>query len=196
MRVERIGQDKIRFFLTFDDLSERGIEKKDMWGDIPKIHDLFNDMMEKAYDELGFEVTGPVAVEVFALPAQGMIVVVTRGKSMNDEQFDDDDPDIYEMEVTLEETDCIIYGFKQFEDVISASKVLASMTDEGQLYYYEQHYYLKFDDDLFSENEIERLVSVLSEYGEPSAITSYMLSEYGKVIMDKKAVGQVTQFFR
>ncbi|MGE5701533.1 MAG: adaptor protein MecA, partial [Clostridia bacterium] len=81
MRVERLGTDKIRIFLTFDDLSERGIEKEDMWRDIPKVHELFNDMMEQAYHELGFEVSGPVAVEVFALPAQGMVVIVTRGKT-------------------------------------------------------------------------------------------------------------------
>ena len=46
MRIERLGQDKIRIFLTFDDLSERGIQKEDMWQEIPKVHDLFTEMMD------------------------------------------------------------------------------------------------------------------------------------------------------
>ena len=97
MRVERLGGDKIRFFLTLDDLADRGIEKEDIWRDIPKVHELFNDMMEHAYQELGFEVTGPVAVEVFALPAQGMVVVVTRGQAPGDMAEEiSQDPEIYE----------------------------------------------------------------------------------------------------
>lgn len=79
MRIERLSQDKIRIFLTFDDLSERGIQKEDMWQEVPKVHDLFTEMMDQAYSELGFDATGPLAVEVFALPAQGMVVIVTRG---------------------------------------------------------------------------------------------------------------------
>lgn len=79
MRIERLSQDKIRIFLTFDDLSERGIQKEDMWQEVPKVHDLFTEMMDQAYSELGFDATGPLAVEVFAMPAQGMVVIVTRG---------------------------------------------------------------------------------------------------------------------
>ena len=102
MKMERLSHDKIRIFLTFDDLSERGIQKEDMWQEIPKVHELFKEMMEQAYNELGFDVTGPLAVEVFALPAQGMVVIVTKGTSS---MFDDEEDDIYELEVTLEQSD-------------------------------------------------------------------------------------------
>ncbi len=80
MKMERLSQDKIRIFLTFDDLTERGIHKDDMWREIPKVHELFSEMMDQAYMELGFDATGPLAVEVLAMPAQGMMVIVTRGK--------------------------------------------------------------------------------------------------------------------
>ncbi len=102
MRVERLEGDKIRFFLTLDDLMDRGIEKEDMWRDIPKVHELFNDMMEHAYQELGFEVAGPIAVEVFALPAQGMVVIVSRSRVPRIEGRDlENDEDVYEIEVTM-----------------------------------------------------------------------------------------------
>jgi adapter protein MecA 1/2 len=45
MRLERLNYDKIKIFLTFDDLSEREITKEEMWLDIPKVHQLFRDMI-------------------------------------------------------------------------------------------------------------------------------------------------------
>ncbi|MCZ1268628.1 adaptor protein MecA, partial [Paenibacillus tundrae] len=48
MKIERLSHDKIRIFLTFDDLSERGIQKDDMWQEIPKVHELFTEMMDQA----------------------------------------------------------------------------------------------------------------------------------------------------
>ena len=71
MRVERLGGDKIRFFLTLDDLMDRGIEKEDMWRDVPKVHELFNDMMEHAYQELGFEVVGTSSCRSFCFASTG-----------------------------------------------------------------------------------------------------------------------------
>ena len=62
MKIERLSQDKIRIFLTFDDLTERGIQKDDMWREIPKVHELFSEMMDQAYTELGFDPSGPLAV--------------------------------------------------------------------------------------------------------------------------------------
>lgn len=83
MKIERLSQDRIRIFLTFDDLSERGIQKEDMWREPPKLHELFLEMMDQAYNELGFDASGPLAVEVLAMPAQGMVINVTRGKTNN-----------------------------------------------------------------------------------------------------------------
>lgn len=78
MRLERLNYNKIKIFLTFDDLSERGLTKEDLWRNAPKVQQLFRDMMQEANTELGFEADGPIAVEVFSLQAQGMVVIVTK----------------------------------------------------------------------------------------------------------------------
>ncbi len=186
MRVERIGNDKIKIFLTFDDLKDRGIKKEDLWSDVPKVHDLFNEIMEEAYDQLGFELSGPVAVEIFALPAQGMVVIVTRGKSnLLDE---DEKDDLYSLEVTLEESDSIIFAFKDFEDMVSATnRVNSYLIYGGQLYYYKEHYILVFDNIDVVEKEIDKFISLLSEYGEASPISKVILEEYGKIIISEDA---------
>lgn len=195
MRVERLGKDKIKIFLTFDDLKDRGIKKEDLWTDVPKVHDLFDDIMEEAYEELGFELSGPVAVEVFALPAQGMVVIVSKGKNKAwDEQGLDND--LYALEVTLEESDSIIFAFKDFEELINASKRVNSyLIYGGNLYNYKDHYILVFDQLDVLENSIDTLIAILSEYGEVSPISKAVLEEYGKVVIEEDATKVLMSHF-
>ncbi len=201
MRVERLGQDKIRFFITFDDLMERGIEKEDMWRDIPKVHELFNDMMEHAYAEVGFEANGPVAVEVFALPAQGMVVIVTKGSrdAYEAEEFDleDLDEEVYELEVTLEESRWILYAFADMEDAIAAAHAVRNGNfDGGSLYTYQGRYYLYFpEENEWPEEQVQRLTSLLSEYGEASTSTPYVIAEYGKCVIAERAIDTICLYF-
>ena len=188
MKLERLGQDKIRIFLTFDDLTERGIQKDDMWQDIPKVHELFNEMMDQAYSELGFEVAGPVAVEVFALPAQGMVVIVTRSKSSKEaaqEELDDDLEDVLEVEVTLETCDMISYAFHQIDDFIAASKIMMPYVPEasGELFFYRGKYVYQLEpSEIVDETNFQPLISILSEFGETYKVTRAMLEEYGKKV--------------
>lgn len=200
MKIERLSQDKIRIFLTFDDLTERGIQKEDIWREIPKVHELFSEMMEQAYTELGFDVTGPLAVEVFALPAQGMVVIVTKGRMdipSQSERYDDHEADeVYEMEVTLEQTDLISYEFKDIEDLLQLAKVINPfLIDGGTLYVYNQKYILQMEPIDFDEKKVHNLISILSEYGEASSITQAVLEEYGKILIADDAVKVICKQF-
>lgn len=191
MRLERLNSDKIKIFLTFDDLNERGITKEDMWHDLPKVQQLFRDMIMEADDELGFQAKGPIDVEVFSLPAQGMVVIVT--KSIDYELFDDDQDEYIEMQVTLDETDDILYTFHDFEDIISLVSPLKRLgINGGQLYHYNGRYYLGFED--HTEN-VETLIAYLAEYGQPSTMSSHCLFEYGRVILPDHAVKNLYQSF-
>ncbi|MFC5467803.1 genetic competence negative regulator [Cohnella suwonensis] len=197
MRMERLSQDKIRIFLTFDDLTERGIQKEDMWREIPKVHELFSEMMDQAYNELGFDASGPLAVEVFAMPAQGMVVIVTRGKLERDsDAHTEDEEEVYELEVTLEQSEAIIYRFRDIEDAIGAAKTLVGrMTEEGRMYRYQNQWVLCFDPAGMETSEYHALIAVLAEYGEATSITPAVLEEYGKLIIASNAVKTLTEHF-
>jgi adapter protein MecA 1/2 len=197
MRMERLSQDKIRIFLTFDDLTERGIQKEDMWREIPKVHELFSEMMDQAYNELGFDASGPLAVEVFAMPAQGMVVIVTRGKLERDsENAAEDEEEVYEMEVTLEQSEAIIYRFRDIEDAIGAAKRLAGhLTEEGRMYRYQNQWILCFDPAGLESSGYHALIAVLAEYGEATSVTPAVLEEYGKLIIPADAVKVLTDHF-
>jgi adapter protein MecA 1/2 len=73
-----LNYNKIKIFLTIDDLMDRGLTKEDLWKDSLKVHQLFREMMDEASEELGFEASGPIAVEVYSLQAQGMVIIVTK----------------------------------------------------------------------------------------------------------------------
>jgi adapter protein MecA 1/2 len=200
MKIERLSSDKIRIFLTFDDLTERGIQKEDMWQEIPKVHDLFTEMMDQAYTELGFDATGPLAVEVFALPAQGMVVIVTRGKydqhlgTMNEDDLADE---IYEMEVTLEETDFIAYSFKDFETLIEAAHTLSqNVTEAGRLYHYRDRWVFTLDPADVDMSKHAALIAVLAEFGDATSLTEAVLDEYGKVVMAENAIQTICEHFK
>ncbi|MCR8660324.1 genetic competence negative regulator [Paenibacillus endoradicis] len=204
MKIERLGQDKIRIFLTYDDLLERGIQKEDMLREPPKLHDLFMELMEQAYTELGFEASGrPLAVEVYAMPAQGMFVVVTRGKrggeSVNGFGEDDDlDDDIYDLDVTMEHSDIIMYSFNDFEHIISVCKALkaSQLTDGGTLFSYNNKWILSIEPSDIESTSFNSVLAILAEYGDATSVTYAMLEEYGKVIMAEEAVYQICTHFQ
>lgn len=195
MRIERLTSDKVRFFLTFDDLTERNIDKEDLWKDIPKVHELFNDMMEQAYYEVGFEVNGPVAVEVFALPTQGMVIVVTKGDEGEDMTADLGEETI-EMELTLDEREDIACAIRDFEDVLKvAERVYPYVEDAGELYFYKDHYVLYFEPLKLSSEQFQWLVALLSEYGEIVPVTRAVLQEYGKTVFKTSAIAELLRLF-
>jgi adapter protein MecA 1/2 len=204
MKIERLSPDKIRIFLTFDDLVERGIQKDDIWREIPKVHELFSEMMDQAYSELGFDATGPLAVEVFALPVQGMVIIVTRGKMSHqhfrgdhDTDSYDSDEEVYEMEVTLEQSDLISYVFTDFEYLLRAAKVIGRFVPDhgGSLFSYKDKWYLQLEPHEMEDTDYNTLISVLSEFGDATSVTPAVLEEYGKVVIAEDAVNVLNAHF-
>src|SRR5574342_146658 len=141
MRLERLTANKIKIFLTSDDLFERGLSKEDIWKDSSKWNQLFHDMLEEASEEFDLEILGSVAVEIFSLHAQGMVMIVTMIEQDEDEeQFDDG---IIEMQVTVDGSDEILFEFDNIEDVIQlANRLVQAGIPGGSLHFMEKHYYL------------------------------------------------------
>ncbi|MCK0472152.1 genetic competence negative regulator [Halalkalibacter sp. APA_J-10(15)] len=196
MRLERLTTNKFKAFLSNDDMNERGLTKDDLWQDLPKVHDLFREMMLEADDELGFKIDGPIAVEVYAMPAQGMVIIVSKCEvnEWTNEEFDDG---YIEMQVTLDETEDFYYVFDDIESVLLLAERLYNLgIENGTLYTFEGHYYLAFEEfDVDIELE-ETFVAVLSEYGSPATVSIYRVQEYGKCLMEHNAIKLLyTHFF-
>ena len=194
MRLERLASDKIKIFLTFDDLRDRGISKEEIWMDVPKVHDLFRDMITEASIELDFDADGPVIVEVFALPSQGMVVIVTI--SEEDEDEDSFDDSFIELQITLDVNEHLIFRFGDIEQVIQlAAECTRIGIETGKLFSFEGSYYMLVEENDSAPMETETFISLIAEYGETSTITIYRLEEYAKVIIEEKATKILNEFF-
>ncbi|WP_223703498.1 genetic competence negative regulator [Sutcliffiella deserti] len=195
MRLERINYNKIKIFLTFDDLEDRGLTKEDLWKDSLKVHQLFRDMIDEASDELNFEVNGSLAVEVYALQAQGMVVIVTcTEEELSEEEFTDE---YIEMQVTVDESTELFYEFHSFDHLIDLAKRLEILNvNSGTIYSHRQVFYLLLEEEVSASVNVDTLIALLSEYGFPSTITTHRVQEYGKIIMEKNAINQLNTYFK
>jgi adapter protein MecA 1/2 len=192
MRLERLTNNKIKIFLTVDDLSDRGLTKEDIWKDSLKWHQLFHDMLEEASDEFDLEIIGSVAVEIFSLHAQGMVMIVTMIEQDEDEeQFDDG---IIEMQVTVDGSEDILFSFNNIEDVIQlANRLLQAGITGGSLHFMNDYYYLLMNGIL--PEDANKAVSLMAEYGVPSILSIHRLLEYGNEIMEERAVETLVHYF-
>ncbi|MFE8695628.1 genetic competence negative regulator [Cytobacillus sp. FJAT-53684] len=190
MRLERLNYNKIKIFLTLDDLSERGLTKEDIWKDSMKWHQLFHEMLEEASDEFGVEIQGSVAVEIFSMQTQGMIMIVTMEEQESEDSFQDG---FIEMQVIMEGED-ILFELDEFEYAIQLAKRLSSIKmTAGSLYAYEDHYYFHFCN--HDPAELNKLIAILAEYGNPSMKSIHILQEYGKEIIKDEAIETLVKYF-
>lgn len=193
MRLERLTVNKIKIFLTSDDLMERGLSKDDIWKDSIKWHQLFHDMLDEASAEFDVEIQGSVAVEIFSLQAQGMIMIITVDENIEEEEvlFDG----FVEMQVRVEGCDNLLYQFESIEDIIALSRRLFSIhVSGGSLYSYNNRYYLNMND--IDASIIEIIAAFLSEYGNPSILSTHVLEEYGNQIIENNAVETILKYFK
>lgn len=196
MRLERLTNNKIKIFITFDDLLERGLTKEDVWHDSLKWRQLFHDMLEEANREFGVTLHGTIVVEVFSLQAQGMIMIITHEDSDGEDKRSSDDTDaIIDMHVTVDETEDVLFVFENLEDLILlAHRLKTASTDGGSLYGMDSRYFLYFDAN--SDSNVELIIPILAEYGAPSLTTIHRLKEYGKEIITADAIKMLTHYFK
>jgi len=190
MRLERISVDQFKIFITYDDLYERGYSKDDLWNNLQKANQLFQDMLYEASEELKIELDGKLIVKVHMLQAQGLIIVVTQNSDIHDEEY-------IELKVTMDESKELIFKFDDIEHVIQVAKVLKKKQRplKVSLYHYDQYYYIDVLDNHLTDIEREDLISILSEYSSPSTMTSIVLKEYGKILLKNDAFSLLNDYF-
>lgn len=191
MRLERLTFNKIKIFLTTDDLSERGLTKEDIWKDSLKWHQLFHEMLEEASVEFGVDIHGTVAVEIFTMHTQGMVMIITMNEQEEDTPFHDS---FYDEMGTLDHYQ-ILNEFASFEDLIQAAYCLGNVDYfDGSVYVYNNKYYYFIDHLL--EDEASRVSVVLSEFSQPTLLSIHVVQEYGKEIISENAVETLIHYFK
>ena len=155
-----------------------------------KVQKLFQEMVEEACDSLCFKMSGSVAIEIFTLPAQGLIITLTKEA---EEHFDDEDD--FNLRVKFDHCPHILYIFEDFEDIIQLSHQLKNQELlSSTLYFYKNTYYLLIENVL--ETIYDKIISLAAEYGNASTLTLYRMNEYGACLIKNEAIQVLTSLFR
>ena len=174
-----------------DDLLERGLTKEDIWKDSLKWQQLFDEMLDEANEELGVDIQGTVAIEIFSMQTQGMIMIVT----MEEEEEDSHGLEDTFIEMNIYENDKIIlYYFDDFEDLVTVNKYLVNYFIQiSSIYYFDNKYYIALKN--YREKYHHTIVAILSEYGNVSMNSEIILKEYGKIIIENNAIEKMSTYF-
>lgn len=191
MRLERLNENKIKIFLTLDDLFDRGLTNEDIWKDSLKWHQLFHDMLEEASETFDVQIHGSVGVEIFSMQAQGMVMIVTMEEIDDENDFGES---FINMQVTLEGNVEILFEIDDFEFVIQLAKRLAAIGfSGGSLYTLKNGYYFLVD--RICPEVQSQITAIMSEYGTPSYLSIHFIQEYGITIIEENAVQQLIKYF-
>jgi adapter protein MecA 1/2 len=222
MEIERINENTVKFYISYGDIEERGFDREEIWYNRERSEELFWEMMDEVHGEEDFVIEGPLWIQVQALD-KGLEVLVTRAQLSKDGQkfelpipnekikdipVDDkieelldqhfhsnlsDEDELLLEEETLE----FLIVFKDFEDVISLSNRSGLDNLVTRLYHFEGKYYLytEFPEDLYEEDEIDDILSILLEYGYETQLTIHRIQEYGKEIIAKDVFEELRKYF-
>ncbi|GAB3063153.1 adaptor protein MecA [Salinicoccus sesuvii] len=214
MRIERIDESTIKFFITYQDIEKRGFDKEDLWMNRKRGEEFFWSIMDEVnYEqEEDFSMEGPLWIQVHAYD-KGIEVVVS--KSQDDKPFsteqtpmDINNNDVEQFleniatdseEVTPVTKEPVMVKFDEFEDLIKYThevEVDETVYEDLLIVYKDGYYYQIFFDYRMDFMDMERIEAKLLEYSSPAEISSMVVEEYGKVIMGMNVRNKVRKFFK
>ncbi|MCG1010034.1 adaptor protein MecA [Salinicoccus sp. ID82-1] len=214
MRIERIDESTIKFFITYQDIEKRGFDKEDLWMNRKRGEEFFWSIMDEVNHEQeeDFSMEGPLWIQVHAYD-KGIEVVVS--KSQDDKPFsteqtpmDINNNDVEQFleniaadseEVTPITKEPVMVKFDEFEDLIKYThevEVDETVYEDLLIAHKGSYYYQIFFDYRMDFMDMERIEAKLLEYSSPAELSSMVVEEYGKVIMSMNVRSKVRKFFK
>ncbi len=218
VEIERINENTVKFYISYLDIEERGFDREEIWYNRERSEELFWEMMDEVHQEEEFSVEGPLWIQVQALD-KGLEVLVTRAQMSKDGQrfelpipedklkdlpVDERIEELLDQQFQLRQQDSdnedsleFLLSFRDIEDAISLSKRPGLEHLNTKLFSFENKYYLyvEFQEDVFEEDEIDNVLSVLLEYGNETQMTIHRLEEYGNIVIDKDVFSVLNKHF-
>ncbi len=201
MRIEKINENKIRIFVTFDDLEARDIDLSSFNYNSPETQELFWDLMEQAELELGFEThESQLCIEAVTDVEQGFVITITKidedGDFESIQKFIKNRYKRNDLKIKRKTSnvcsEVMIYNLDTFDDLCMVSIQLESVyKGDSTVYQCDGSYFLvlrKADTASHNQNKVE---NILSEYGDRITNVLFLegyLNEYGKLMVQHHAI--------
>ncbi len=183
MKLEKINNDKIKCIIGLDELKNRHIEVDSLKYGSSETRALFKDIMDRAFNEFGFDINGvPLMIEAIPLSNGEIMLIVSKVSNkekqanmnnnmnlenhtfekaspnqVNNTSLDKKDIKRGELSICLDKLDDVILLAKNFD---------LSLTEKTSLFFdkiYNKYYlYLKLNEDL--EADISAIYNIISEF--------------------------------
>ena len=131
MKIERVNEHQIRCTLTRDDLAKRDLKITELAYGTDKARELFQDMMQQANIEFGFEAEDtPLMIEAIPINSECIVLIITKVEDPDelDTRFSNFAPSVHEEDEDEDEYDDDYYDEDEEEnseeDVMSLFKKL------------------------------------------------------------------------
>ncbi|HHY65309.1 MAG TPA: adaptor protein MecA [Clostridiaceae bacterium] len=207
MRIERVGDNKIRIFVSYDDLEERDIDLDAFSYNSPETQELFWDLMEQAEIELGFEAQeSQLCIEAVSDVDQGFVITITKIDDDNDfesiqkfikNRYRKKDLAIKKKSSSICST-MAIYAIESFDDLcFLASAIKPLYTGRSRVYSHDGLYYLVLFSVESNVTNRKKFESIMSEYSDKMSSVDFLegyLNEYGKLLADDDAISLFARF--
>lgn len=208
--MEKISDNQIRFTLNKTDLVDREVRVSELAYGSEKAQELFKDMMDKAFEEFGFEGHNvPLMIEAVPLSSESIMIIVTKvdtpdeldqrlsnyNQAKNVRKFKN--KNTLKQDRTVKQTRknwTHVYSFDSLDNVIvSAVRIESLYLGSSSLYKDEKKkkYFLVLHFDPVKNETYEKIESILSEYGEQissSDLAVGFISEHGELLIAKNAI--------
>ncbi|GEM01571.1 adapter protein MecA 1/2 [Halolactibacillus halophilus] len=223
MKIERINDNTIKFYISYMDIEDRGFNREEIWYNRERSEQLFWQVMEEAdHAEEDFEIEGPLWIQVQALE-KGLEITVTKAQMSKDgqnlevpvdqmvsqDQIQDKIESLLEQDhkgdhSNQEDYDDEAYkilpnlvSFKDFEDVIRLSHAIDAEFIDHAIYHYIDNYFMiyTFDDVHLDDIAQDGLKSKIEEYSTKSKQSIAMILEYGKPIFEEDGLTAMKHLF-
>lgn len=201
MKIKKINDDKVQIIITNQDLEERDFKKWEMMPISPKAQELFQDILDMAYEECGFEIEddSQLVVEAYPLSVDSFVVVMTKVRTHHGAEFmnhlilnqhDGQEDD----NIMIERGTNQVW---QFADLETCSQACARLDfgriDASVLYKYKGKYCLALQ--IVPENQYD-IAAIVGEYGDWFPLDEAYLKEHGNVIIPHDAVSNMASLLK
>lgn len=180
MKLERLAGNKIKYYITFEELSNKGFLEEEFESYI--WYDLFDEMVEIAKEKYKCDIPDTISIEIFSLNSKEIVLILTMEEMT---QLEEDTVQLKNLENE------VIYCFESIEEIIRLSYCLMNLQIKtaSKLYLFEDLYYLSLPNK-------RNITALCEEYGLTSSISQYILEDYGNIIINKNALEQLTTYFK
>jgi len=213
MRIEKISETQVKFYLSRNDLEDRNIKINELAYGSEKTHRLFQEMMRQAHMECNFESDNtPLMVEAMPLGKSHVVIVVTKiSGAMEEERPFNLLPEAHSADLfkthglhesntdpSQQTENLSVFSFGQMDDAVLAAKRLQDyFMGQSRLYKCDSRYFLVIQEDAGATFALIEAETVLHEYGEKhisTALSENYLAEHGELMIESQAIDKMALY--